>query len=229
MSGAFTFATLALVMRERGIGSRVVRAAAFPLLLTVGLMVGCSGSDESDSATSSQPPASGSPPPDVVVLHIQDRGDIRIELYPEHAPNHVENFLKLAGEGYYAGTRFHRVIPEFMILGGDHLSKDDDPANDGTGSPGYALDPEPNELRHERGIVGMGRRADGKSDGSQFYIMLADNSTWKRVMDGRYTAFGRVIEGMDVALAVAAVERDLQDAPLEPQIIERVSLSFATE
>ena len=166
---------------------------------------------------------------EIVLLHIKNRGEIRIELYPEHAPEHVSNFLKLAREGYYDGTRFHRVIPEFMILGGDHLSKDDDPGNDGTGSPGYALEPEPNELRHERGIVGMARREDGTSDGSQFYIMLADNPTWKRVMDGRYTAFGRVIEGMDVALTIAEVERDLQDAPNEPQEIERARVSLATE
>lgn len=195
-------------------------------IVLLGLVSACSGEQ---TASSSQPPASTEPTPDIVVLHVKDRGDIRIELYPEHAPEHVENFLKLAGEEYYNGTRFHRVIPEFMILGGDHLSRDADPGNDGSGSPGYALDPEPNELKHTQGIVGMARREDGKSDGAQFYIMLADNPTWKRVMDGRYTAFGRVIEGMDVALAIGAVDRDVRDAPLEPQEIERVSLSFATE
>lgn len=191
------------------------------------LMAACGNPDaESPSIPATTPERAE---PEIVVLHVKDRGDIRIELYPEHAPKHVENFLKLARSEYYTGTRFHRVIPEFMILGGDRLSMDEDPANDGTGSPGYALEPEASELRHETGIVGMARREDGTSDGSQFYIMLADNPTWKRVMDGRYTAFGRVIEGMDVAFAIGEVERDVKDAPLEPQEIERVSLSLATE
>ena len=197
-------------------------------LTAVVAALACGGSDRETS----QPPATAAATPqldEIVVLHVKGRGDIRIELYPEHAPNHVENFRKLAREDYYAGTRFHRVIPDFMILGGDHLSRDEDRSNDGTGTPGYALESEPNKLRHARGIVGMARREGGTSDGAQFYIMLADNPTWKRVMDGRYTAFGRVIEGMDVAFAIGAAERDLHDAPLEPQEIERVSLSLPTE
>jgi peptidyl-prolyl cis-trans isomerase B (cyclophilin B) len=136
----------------------------------------------------------------VVVLETT-QGTIRIELFPDKAPEHAKNFAELAKSGYYDGTYFHRVFPGFMIQGGDSNTKDDDPSNDGLGGhsykgPGTLLRAEFNDVKHERGIVSMARGGmDVNSAGSQFFIMVAAN----RGLDRQYSAFGRVIEGMDVA------------------------------
>lgn len=138
-------------------------------------------------------------------------GNIVIELLPDVAPKHVENFIKLSKDGFYDGTTFHRVIPGFMIQGGDPNSKDNDRSNDGMGGPGYTINAEFNEISHKRGILSMARSNDPNSAGSQFFIVVKDSTQ----LDRQYTVFGRVTEGMDVADKIVSVERDGNDNPLE--------------
>ena len=151
-------------------------------------------------------------------------GDIVIELFEEAAPKHAVNFRKLVREGFYDGTTFHRVIPGFVIQGGDPNSKDDDRSNDGNGGPGYTVDAEIG-LKHARGSVSAARRPDQvnpqrASSGSQFYICLKDLPS----LDGAYTVFGKVVEGMDVVDKIAAVPRDQRDNPVEKVEMVKVVL-----
>ena len=138
-------------------------------------------------------------------------GNIVIQLYPDVAPGHVENFVKLAQDGFYDGTTFHRVIPDFMIQGGDPNSKDEDRSNDGQGGPGFTINAEFSDVPHKRGILSMARAQDPNSAGSQFFIVVKDSN----FLDGQYTVFGEVIEGMDVADKIVNVEKDGNDNPLE--------------
>ncbi len=138
-------------------------------------------------------------------------GDISLQLFPDVAPAHVENFLKLAGSGFYDGTLFHRVIPGFMIQGGDPHSKDTNRALHGTGGPGYTIDAEFNDEPHVRGVLSMARSRDPHSAGSQFFIVVKDSN----FLDGKYTVFGKVVDGMDVVDKIVAVDRDQRDNPLE--------------
>ena len=138
-------------------------------------------------------------------------GNIVIQLYPDVAPGHVENFVKLAQDGFYDGTTFHRVIPDFMIQGGDPNSKDEDRSNDGQGGPGFTINAEFSDVPHKRGILSMARAQDPNSAGSQFFIVVKDSN----FLDGQYTVFGEVIEGMDVADKIVNVKRDGNDNPLE--------------
>ncbi|MCL4553609.1 MAG: peptidylprolyl isomerase [Actinobacteria bacterium] len=126
-----------------------------------------------------------------------DKGVIRIDLHSEHAPNHVASFIELAQSGFYDGTKFHRVEPGFVIQGGDPLSRTDDPRV-GTGGPGYRVAAEFNELPHLDGTLSMARSQDVDSAGSQFFICLGPQS----FLDGQYTVFGQVIEGMEVVRAI---------------------------
>ncbi len=174
-----------------------------------------------------EPPPAPPPAPAVpekAVIRMEQGGEIEIRFFADKAPGHIENFKKLARDGYYDGTTFHRVIPGFMIQGGDHLSKDDDPENDGMGTPGYSIDAEFNEIPHRRGIVSMARRSDPNSAGAQFYIMAADNSRWRDVLDGKYTVFGEVRRGMKVVDRIVDVPRDVRDRPLENQVIATVAI-----
>jgi len=136
-------------------------------------------------------------------------GDMVIEFYDKEAPNHVKNFKKLAASGFYDGTTFHRVIPEFMIQGGDPNSKDNDRSNDGPGGPGYSINAEFSNIHHDRGIVSMARSADPNSAGSQFFIVVKDS----RFLDNKYTVFGKIIAGMTVADKIVNVKRDERDNP----------------
>lgn len=147
-------------------------------------------------------------------------GKITIELLPDVAPNHVENFKKLSRSGFYDGTTFHRVIPGFMIQGGDPNSKDDDRSNDGTGGPGYTIDAEFSDMKHVRGIVSMARSSDPNSAGSQFFIVVKDSPH----LDRLYTAFGKVIEGLDVVDQIVSVPRDGRDNPIKKVTIEKVTI-----
>ena len=142
------------------------------------------------------------------------KGEIEIELLPDKAPGHVKNFLKLAREGFYDGTTFHRVIPGFMIQGGCPNTKDagGSKAGHGTGGPGYNIDAEFNDTPHARGIVSMARAQDPNSAGCQFFIVVGDSN----FLDGQYTAFGRVASGMEVADQIVSQARDAKDNPLEP-------------
>lgn len=138
-------------------------------------------------------------------------GEIVIRFFPDVAPGHVKNFVKLSQEGFYDGTTFHRVIPGFMIQGGDPNSKNPDRSMHGMGGPGYKVKAEFNSKPHKRGIVSMARANDPDSAGSQFFICVADAN----FLDWQYTVFGEVISGMDVADKVVSMKRDGRDNPLE--------------
>ncbi|CUQ67767.1 peptidylprolyl isomerase [Candidatus Nitrospira inopinata] len=138
-------------------------------------------------------------------------GEIVLRFFPEVAPGHVNNFLKLAREGFYNGTTFHRVIPGFMIQGGDPNSKKSDRSLHGMGGPGYTIKAEFNSKPHRRGIVSMARSNDPDSAGSQFFICVADSN----FLDWQYTVFGEVVSGMDVVDKVVNMRRDGRDNPLE--------------
>jgi peptidyl-prolyl cis-trans isomerase B (cyclophilin B) len=139
-------------------------------------------------------------------------GDIEMEFYPDVAPKHVENFIKLAKEGFYNGTIFHRVIPGFMIQGGDPNTKDTlKKETYGQGGPGYTVKAEFNDMPHKRGIVSMARAADPDSAGSQFFIVVEDS----RFLDRKYSVFGQVKKGIGVADKIVNLPRDERDNPKE--------------
>jgi peptidyl-prolyl cis-trans isomerase B (cyclophilin B) len=145
-------------------------------------------------------------------LHTSE-GAIELELYPNEAPKTVENFVKLARDGFYEGVIFHRVIPDFMIQGGD-------PTGTGTGGPGYEFEDELNEHRVVRGALAMAN-AGPNTNGSQFFIVTAEATPW---LDGKHTVFGKVTSGMDVVDRICEAERDENDRPASPVAIERVEL-----
>jgi cyclophilin family peptidyl-prolyl cis-trans isomerase len=140
-------------------------------------------------------------------------GTISIELFDEDAPVTVENFRRLAGEGFYDGVTFHRVIPDFMIQGGD-------PTGTGSGGPGYTFEDEINERPVVRGALAMAN-AGPNTNGSQFFIVTAEACPW---LDGKHTVFGRVSDGMDVVDEISATETDARDRPRAAVTIERVEL-----
>jgi cyclophilin family peptidyl-prolyl cis-trans isomerase len=146
-------------------------------------------------------------------LHTSE-GAIELELYPDAAPKTVENFEKLSRDGFYEGVIFHRVIPDFMIQGGD-------PTGTGTGGPGYEFEDEFNEHRVTRGALAMAN-AGPNTNGSQFFIVTAEEASW---LDGKHTVFGRVTAGMDVVDRISQAERDANDRPRTPVAIERVELA----
>jgi peptidyl-prolyl cis-trans isomerase B (cyclophilin B) len=141
-------------------------------------------------------------------------GAVTVELFDDDAPKTVENFRKLAGDGFYDGLIFHRVIPEFMIQGGC-------PEGTGTGGPGYTFEDEINEHKVVRGALAMAN-AGPNTNGSQFFIVTAAEASW---LDGKHTVFGRVTDGMDAVDAIDSIETDPSDRPVERQVIERVELS----
>ena len=155
----------------------------------------------------------------IVRIEMEDGGVMRAELYPEIAPITVANFEKLVKEGFYDGVIFHRVIPGFMIQGGD-------PTGTGMGGPGWNIKGEfaangvPNSLKHTAGVLSMARAMDPNSGGSQFFIMVDDAPH----LDGQYAAFGCLIEGLDVARKIVSARRDFRDKPLEDQRMKRVTI-----
>ena len=152
-------------------------------------------------------------------------GEMEIEFFPDKAPGHVKNFLDLARKGFYDGTAFHRVIPGFMIQGGDPNTRDPRGSrNDhGTGGPGYTIKAEFNDTSHKRGIVSMARTDDPNSAGSQFFIVVKDSP----YLDRHYTAFGQVIRGMDVADKIVSSPRARNDNPNERIEIAKVVVPSA--
>lgn len=146
----------------------------------------------------------------LVTMEIEDYGTIKIELYPEYAPNTVANFVNLIESGFYDGLTFHRLVPGFVLQGGD-------PDGDGTGGPGYTIDGEfkangytKNTLSHDKGVISMARSMDYDSTGSQFFIVLDDSA--KSSLDGMYAGFGRVTEGMEILKEIEANEKIADDA-----------------
>ncbi len=148
-------------------------------------------------------------------------GKIVFKLLPENAPETVRSFVKLAESGFYDNTLFHRVIPGFMIQGGDPNTKQTDKSNWGMGGPGYSINAEFSSRSHLRGIVSMARGTDVNSAGSQFFIVTSDST----FLDRQYTVFGEVIEGMDVADKVVNLPRNENDCPLEDVKMDKVTVS----
>ena len=140
-----------------------------------------------------------------------NHGSIALELYPDDAPKTVRNFVRLARDGFYDGVTFHRVIPDFMIQGGD-------PTGTGSGGPGYTFEDEINEHKVTRGALAMAN-AGPNTNGSQFFIVTADACPW---LDGKHTVFGRVTDGMDIVDKISELPRDSQDKPREDVVMERV-------
>ena len=154
----------------------------------------------------------------IVTIEMEDGGIIRAELYPEIAPNTVRNFISLVKKGFYDGVIFHRVIPGFMIQGGD-------PTGTGMGGPGYSIEGEftsngfQNDLKHTRGVLSMARTMAPNSAGSQFFVMVAPAPH----LDGQYAAFGKITEGQDVAIDISRVQRNMMnDMPKKPVVMATV-------
>ncbi|MCD8052374.1 MAG: peptidylprolyl isomerase [Clostridiales bacterium] len=155
----------------------------------------------------------------IVTIEMENGGVMKAELYPEIAPNTVNNFISLVKKGFYDGVIFHRVIPGFMIQGGD-------PQGTGMGGPGYEIKGEfsangfTNDLKHSRGVLSMARTMAPDSAGSQFFVMVADAPH----LDGQYASFGKVIEGMDVADQIVSTRRDWNDKPRQKQMMKKVTV-----
>lgn len=188
-------------------------------LLFAIVLSGCGTQSEKDSAENQQrkddfPEVEENP---VVTITMENDKEIKMELYPNIAPNTVANFVSLIEDGFYDGVIFHRVIPGFMIQGGD-------PNGSGSGGPGYSIAGEfesngfENNIKHERGVVSMARTQDPNSAGSQFFIMVEESPH----LDGDYAAFGKVIEGMEVVDEIVAVDRNSSDKPLKDQTMKKV-------
>lgn len=160
----------------------------------------------------------------IVTIKLNSGKTVKIELYPEIAPNTVKSFVSLVKKGFYDGLIFHRVIPGFMIQGGD-------PTGSGMGGPGYSIRGEfsgngfANDLKHDRGVLSMARSQNNDSAGSQFFIMVAPAP----YLDGQYAGFGKVIEGMEAVDEIVSVKRDPRDNPLEPQVMETVTVEGADD
>jgi len=151
-------------------------------------------------------------------------GEMVLEFWPDVAPGHVENFKKLARQGFYDGTCFHRVIKDFMIQGGDPLTKDEaNKSRWGTGGPGYTIKAEFNDRPHVRGVLSMARASDPNSAGSQFFICHGN----PRFLDGKYTAFGKLIKGDDVLEKIATTPTDANDRPLKRVHVESIRIVAA--
>lgn len=155
----------------------------------------------------------------IVTIQMKDGGIMKAELYPDIAPNTVNNFISLINKGFYNGVIFHRVIPGFMIQGGD-------PEGTGMGGPDYSIKGEfkgngfENNLKHTRGVLSMARSMDPNSAGSQFFIMVDDAPH----LDGQYAAFGKLTEGFDVADRIVKTKTDFRDRPYEEQVMEKVTV-----
>ena len=161
----------------------------------------------------------------IVTIEMENGGVMKAELYPEVAPNTVINFISLVSKGFYDGVIFHRVIPGFMIQGGDPMGK-------GIGGPGYSIKGEftsngfKNDLHHARGVLSMARTMAPNSAGSQFFIMHDDAPH----LDNQYAAFGKIIEGIEVVDQIAKVRTDYNDKPRTPQVMKKVTVeTFGVE
>lgn len=184
------------------------------ILIIAALIGGCGNKNSSESKGNSKKTTNP-----IVTIEMEDGAKIKIELYPNIAPNTVNNFVYLVKKGFYNGLIFHRVIPNFMIQGGD-------PSGNGTGGPGYSIKGEfssnqfNNSLKHTRGVISMARAQDPDSAGSQFFIMVADSSQ----LDGNYAAFGKVTEGMEEVDKIVGANRDSNDKPLKDQKMKTVTV-----
>ncbi|MGE8001388.1 peptidylprolyl isomerase [Lysinibacillus sp. NPDC093190] len=190
----------------------------FAFLAIAFVLTGCGAAKESGQSEGNVDYSSKVKENPIVTITMNNDEKIVIELEPSTAPNTVANFISLVKKGFYDGLIFHRVVPDFMIQGGD-------PSGNGTGGPGYSIEGEfslngfKNDLKHERGVISMARSRDLNSAGSQFFIMVNEASH----LDGEYAAFGKVIEGMETVDAIAAAERD-GEKPLKDQQMKKVEV-----
>ncbi len=187
-------------------------------LVSVGL--GLSALGQADTKPVVKPEAAKADAKEVAVIKTTE-GEMVIEFWPDVAPKTVENFKTLAKKGFYDGTCFHRVIKDFMIQGGDPLTKD--PAKErlwGTGDPGYKIKAEFNDRKHVRGVISMARSRDPDSAGCQFFICHGNPSS----LDGQYTAFGKLIKGDDVLEKIASTPTNPQDRPLKRMNIDSIKI-----
>lgn len=160
----------------------------------------------------------------VTATIVTDAGELTLEFFTDKAPGHVKNFITLAQGGSYDGTRFHRVIPGFMIQGGDPNTRGDNRSNWGMGGPGYQIDAEFNDVHHERGILSMARSQNPNSAGSQFFICHGEAS----FLDGQYTAFGRLVDGFEALDAIANAKckpGGEGSSPVEPVTVQSVRIN----
>ena len=194
-----------------------VLSLVFSLMAIAFVLTGCGKSEKESNEQADYSTAVKENP--IVTITMKNDEKIIVELEPTTAPNTVANFISLIEDGYYDGLIFHRVIPGFMIQGGD-------PSGNGSGGPGYSIEGEfsnngfENNLKHERGVISMARTNDPNSAGSQFFIMVEESSN----LDGEYAAFGKVIEGMETVDAIVAAERDGADKPLKDQQMKKVEV-----
>lgn len=196
------------------------------VLLLITSIIGCgtqaqnngSSQPQTNAGTSNTNTTTGQKDP-IVTITMADGGQIKVELYPNVAPNTVKNFISLVQKGFYNGLTFHRVIPGFMIQGGD-------PNGNGTGGPGYSIKGEfksngfTNNLKHVRGVISMARTQDPNSAGSQFFIMVAAAPS----LDGNYAAFGKVLSGMSEVDKIVNTPADSNNKPLQPQVMKSVTV-----
>ena len=192
----------------------------------VAILAGCAQqtptTPPAEPATNATPAAAPTPPnTNEVAVITTSEGVMVLEFYPDVAPNHVENFKKLARSGFYDGTAFHRVIPGFMIQGGDPNTKDDTKKETwGQGGPGYTINAEFNSKHHARGILSMARTSDPNSAGSQFFICHGDAGS----LDNQYTVFGNLIKGFDVLDKIATTPTEPPDRPIKRVNIESIKI-----
>ena len=186
----------------------MVKMVAVTLVLGGSLLLGMGALFAADKAPAGK--AEGTKGPKAIIK--TKFGDMDIVFFPEKAPKHVENFIALAKSGFYNGTIFHRVIPGFMIQGGDPNTKDlNKPETYGQGGPSQRLKAEFNDIPHRRGILSMARTSDPNSAGSQFFIVVKDSN----FLDGQYTVFGEVVKGMEVADKIVSLPKNSRDLPTE--------------
>ncbi len=203
----------------------VILVSLLVLMITV---VGCTSKDKGETTEAPEIPEVNledvKKEKPIVTIEMDNGDKIVAELYPNIAPNTVNNFISLINKGFYDGLNFHRVIPGFMIQGGD-------PDGNGTGGPGYGIKGEfeangvKNDIKHDRGVLSMARSKNPDSAGSQFFIMAADSPH----LDGEYAGFGKVIEGMEAVDRIVSSERDGSDKPLEPQTIKTITVDLIGE
>ncbi|MBN3526883.1 peptidylprolyl isomerase [Paenibacillus apiarius] len=209
--------------------SKKIRSLSILLLAVMIIIAGCGAKSNADNAQSAkdnsnvsdakkkEPAADGKNP--LVTIEMENGKKIELELYPDIAPNTVNNFISLVNKGFYDGLIFHRVIPGFMIQGGD-------PEGTGIGGPGYSIKGEfadnnfQNDLKHSEGVISMARSASPDSAGSQFFIMVAEASH----LDGQYAAFGKVTKGMETVQEIVGTPRNAQDMPDSPQKMKKVTV-----
>lgn len=208
--------------------SKLIKIISVLLIMTSLLLVGCgSANNKENSKTETiekenndeQAESESNDTLPIATITVEGYGDIKAELYPEIAPNTVNNFISLANSGFYNNLKFHRIIKGFMIQGGD-------PEGNGTGGPGYSIEGEftsngfANSLKHTKGVLSMARAQDPNSAGSQFFIMTGD----AQHLDGDYAAFGKVISGLDIVEEIEKVKTGANDVPKEDIVIKSINV-----